>query len=325
MSTSRPTPCTSRSPPDDICGAMVADDPTLHDDVLFGAACCLHLAALSGSRAAPEMDHHDGGSLMSGEVTVRVCPGGPLLLRGADTVVDEHGDEHPVTRPVVAVCACGKSARKPWCDSTHKAIPRPRRERDDRGPPDDRGDRVRRARDRLRRPRAASEDLDHRPVVVGGQSAPGPRGGRRPGAVLRRRAHRVAGRRGVEPSTRVRRRQSCCRRVHASQRGGGRAGGPGDRARGTDRRVARTRRALRDGDRRPAVGAPRRDGTVPRGSTRRDRRRGGRSAHRPGMCGRHRSPPGATRSRTPAARDRSPGPRRGRAPRGRPPRPRRGA
>jgi CDGSH-type Zn-finger protein len=62
---------------------------------------------------------------MSGDVTVRVCPGGPLLLRGADTVVDEHGDEHPVTRPVVAVCACGKSSRKPWCDSTHKAIPRP--------------------------------------------------------------------------------------------------------------------------------------------------------------------------------------------------------
>ena len=32
----------------DICGAMVADDPTLHDDVLFGAASCLHLSALSG-------------------------------------------------------------------------------------------------------------------------------------------------------------------------------------------------------------------------------------------------------------------------------------
>ena len=32
----------------DICGAMVAEDPTLLDDVLFGAASCLHLAALSG-------------------------------------------------------------------------------------------------------------------------------------------------------------------------------------------------------------------------------------------------------------------------------------
>jgi len=58
------------------------------------------------------------------QVTVRVCPGGPLLVRGADVIVDEAGAEHDVTRPVVAVCACGKSGRKPWCDSTHKAIPR---------------------------------------------------------------------------------------------------------------------------------------------------------------------------------------------------------
>jgi CDGSH-type Zn-finger protein len=61
---------------------------------------------------------------MSQEVRVRVCPGGPLLVRGADVIVDETGAEHEVTRPVVAVCACGKSGRKPWCDSTHKAIQR---------------------------------------------------------------------------------------------------------------------------------------------------------------------------------------------------------
>ena len=60
---------------------------------------------------------------MNGDVVVRVVPDGPLLIRGADTIRDENGDDHEVTRPVVAVCACGKSARKPWCDSTHKAIP----------------------------------------------------------------------------------------------------------------------------------------------------------------------------------------------------------
>ena len=60
---------------------------------------------------------------MNENVVVRQCPGGPLLLRGADTVLDDDGTEHEVTRPVVAVCACGKSARKPWCDSTHKSIP----------------------------------------------------------------------------------------------------------------------------------------------------------------------------------------------------------
>jgi len=59
---------------------------------------------------------------VTGEIVVRVVPDGPLLVRGARTVQDENGDDHEVTRPVVAVCACGKSARKPWCDSTHKAI-----------------------------------------------------------------------------------------------------------------------------------------------------------------------------------------------------------
>ena len=61
---------------------------------------------------------------MSGEISVRVCPNGPLLVRGAEVVVDGTGVEHEVTRPVVAVCACGKSGRLPWCDSTHKAIPK---------------------------------------------------------------------------------------------------------------------------------------------------------------------------------------------------------
>lgn len=57
------------------------------------------------------------------EVSARQCPGGPLLVRGAQSVTDDDGVEHEVTRPVVAVCKCGLSARKPWCDSTHKAIP----------------------------------------------------------------------------------------------------------------------------------------------------------------------------------------------------------
>jgi CDGSH-type Zn-finger protein len=61
---------------------------------------------------------------MTDEVSVRLCTNGPLLVRGADTVLDEDGVSHEVTRPVVALCACGKSGRKPWCDSTHKAIPR---------------------------------------------------------------------------------------------------------------------------------------------------------------------------------------------------------
>lgn len=54
------------------------------------------------------------------ECRVEVVPGGPALVRGADVVTDEHGTPHPVTRPVVAVCLCGLSQRRPWCDATHK-------------------------------------------------------------------------------------------------------------------------------------------------------------------------------------------------------------
>jgi CDGSH-type Zn-finger protein len=48
------------------------------------------------------------------------CPDGPLLLRGDYVVVDDDGAEHSTRRPVSAVCRCGHTATKPWCDGTHK-------------------------------------------------------------------------------------------------------------------------------------------------------------------------------------------------------------
>ena len=51
-------------------------------------------------------------------------PYGPMLVRGASTVRDVDGTVHRVERPVVALCRCDKSSRKPWCDGTHKVIPR---------------------------------------------------------------------------------------------------------------------------------------------------------------------------------------------------------
>jgi CDGSH-type Zn-finger protein len=45
-----------------------------------------------------------------------------MLVRGAGTVLDDDGNEHPVTRPVVALCTCGRSSLKPWCDGTHQVV-----------------------------------------------------------------------------------------------------------------------------------------------------------------------------------------------------------
>ncbi|MGH3368820.1 MAG: CDGSH iron-sulfur domain-containing protein [Nocardioidaceae bacterium] len=58
------------------------------------------------------------------DIEVTTCPGGPLLVRGADAVRDPDGTLHPATRPVVAVCLCAKSQRLPWCDGTHKVVRR---------------------------------------------------------------------------------------------------------------------------------------------------------------------------------------------------------
>lgn len=57
---------------------------------------------------------------MNREVEIRPTPDGPILVRGADVVVDADGNRHAVTRPIVALCVCGKTSRGPWCDGTHK-------------------------------------------------------------------------------------------------------------------------------------------------------------------------------------------------------------
>ena len=47
---------------------------------------------------------------------------GPLLLRGNFTLRTPDGDVIDPGRGTVALCRCGKSAIKPFCDGTHKAI-----------------------------------------------------------------------------------------------------------------------------------------------------------------------------------------------------------
>lgn len=47
---------------------------------------------------------------------------GPYLVRGPFTLVDQDGNEIEVRRRVVALCRCGRSQMRPFCDGTHKAI-----------------------------------------------------------------------------------------------------------------------------------------------------------------------------------------------------------
>jgi CDGSH-type Zn-finger protein len=47
---------------------------------------------------------------------------GPLLLRGDFSLRTPAGDVIDAGRSTVALCRCGKSAVKPFCDGTHKAV-----------------------------------------------------------------------------------------------------------------------------------------------------------------------------------------------------------
>ena len=54
--------------------------------------------------------------------TVTPCENGPLLIRGTFTIVAQDGTVIEPGRRTVALCRCGRSAIKPFCDGTHKVI-----------------------------------------------------------------------------------------------------------------------------------------------------------------------------------------------------------
>lgn len=54
--------------------------------------------------------------------SIVACPDGPILVRGDVMITDDSGQPIPRRRSTVALCRCGASAIKPYCDGTHKAI-----------------------------------------------------------------------------------------------------------------------------------------------------------------------------------------------------------
>ena len=52
-------------------------------------------------------------------ITVTVLDNGPLLVQGTITIVDKDGNSQ-VKEGSTALCRCGLSKNKPFCDGTHK-------------------------------------------------------------------------------------------------------------------------------------------------------------------------------------------------------------
>jgi len=57
-------------------------------------------------------------------VVIHCRENGPLLVEGAVQVLDHRGQPFPLPadKPKVALCRCGQSANRPFCDGTHKKV-----------------------------------------------------------------------------------------------------------------------------------------------------------------------------------------------------------
>ena len=47
---------------------------------------------------------------------------GPLVVRGPVRLVDQDGQVIDVDRRTIALCRCGRSRLRPFCDGTHKLV-----------------------------------------------------------------------------------------------------------------------------------------------------------------------------------------------------------
>lgn len=54
------------------------------------------------------------------DVKIVVRPNGPLLIEGPITIIDSAGNPFALAPGKVALCRCGGSEKKPFCDGAHK-------------------------------------------------------------------------------------------------------------------------------------------------------------------------------------------------------------
>ena len=56
------------------------------------------------------------------DVTIRPSKNGPLIVEGDVDVFDTEGNKLTNNKPRLALCRCGASSYKPFCDGTHSII-----------------------------------------------------------------------------------------------------------------------------------------------------------------------------------------------------------
>ncbi|MEE8345950.1 MAG: CDGSH iron-sulfur domain-containing protein, partial [Dehalococcoidia bacterium] len=66
--------------------------------------------------------HHQGRSYAMAEVNIKVRVNGPYRIQGPVTLEDADGNKFELPGDVIALCRCGNSKNKPFCDGTHREI-----------------------------------------------------------------------------------------------------------------------------------------------------------------------------------------------------------
>lgn len=59
---------------------------------------------------------------MSDHVVIKVRDHGPYKVTGPVTVVDAEGNAFAVGDEPIALCRCGRSQTKPFCDASHRDV-----------------------------------------------------------------------------------------------------------------------------------------------------------------------------------------------------------
>ena len=61
---------------------------------------------------------------MTDKIEITARENGPYLIpvTGSATFTDAEGNSHPVEGSMVALCRCGQSGNKPFCDGSHRKV-----------------------------------------------------------------------------------------------------------------------------------------------------------------------------------------------------------
>lgn len=59
---------------------------------------------------------------MAEQTKITAYENGPFLVTGTVSITDSDGNEYEKAQETVALCRCGASTNKPFCDGTHSKV-----------------------------------------------------------------------------------------------------------------------------------------------------------------------------------------------------------